>query len=57
MNNRITANTIKIKIGFAANEINVGKKRYEIKPNITIKIIIVIMTPVVSLFMIFSLTI
>jgi hypothetical protein len=48
-------NAIKMKIGFAAKEINVGKNLYKIKPTITIKIMMVIITVVVSLLMVLSL--
>ena len=53
----MTANAIKIEIVFAANEINVGKNLYKIKPTITIKIMMAIMTDVVSLLMVLSLMI
>lgn len=57
MRNRMTANAIKMMIGLAANEINVGKNLYMIKPTITIKIKMVINTVVVSLLMVLSLII
>ena len=57
MRNKINNNAIKMKIGFAANAINVGKNLYKVKPTSNIKIIIVIMTVVVSLLMVLSLII
>ena len=53
----MTVNAIKIKIGFAANEINVGKNLYNNKLTTTIKITMVIMTVVVSLLMVLGLII
>ena len=53
----MTANAIKMKTGFAANEINIGKNLYNNKPTNIIKITIVIITAVVSLLMILGLKI